>query len=100
MKMREIMSQNNENLSWCIPYIGKSVSAVVCEGRLAGLVINGEEQECTRDNLHAAAQLANQDYSDYHGWGDLHILLDGDVKECSCRECPFFGVCDAMYEEF
>ena len=99
MKMRGIMSQNGGSRSWCIPYIGKSVSAVVCEGHLSGLVINGEEQECTRDNLHAASQLANPDYSDYQVWVDLQILLDGDVKECSCRECPFFSVCDAMDEE-
>ena len=38
----------------------------------------------------------NRYYDDYKGWNDEHIILDSDLRECACCDCPWFGVCAAM----
>lgn len=93
---RKMMMDCSENLGWCAPYIGKRVSIAIHEGEVAGLMIDGTEVEQTHENINKAAKIANPDYSEYAGWDDVHILLDGEVKESPCHMCPWFGVCDAM----
>lgn len=101
MNYREIMAENNENLSWCAPYAlldGRIVIAVT-EGKISGMQIDGEDVPVSDDAIHVAAEMANDCYINYHGWSDTNILLDAEKEELPCRMCPWFGVCDAMDEE-
>ena len=110
MKYRDYMVEENENLSWCRPYIGNRVSIAINEGKPVGLIIDKQEidpvyaglldgYKFTAEQLERAARAANPDYADYSGHDALRILLDGDVRECPCRECPWFSSCDAMDEQ-
>ena len=93
MTIRELMRENGENLGWCKPYVSD-------DGQVAGMILNGEN--INADNLDKAdllerfARAVNPDYDDYEGWNNLHISLEGNVRECGCANCPWFGICDAM----
>lgn len=102
MTVRELMKENGENLGWCKPYVsadGKYVLAVN-EVEVAGMIFNGEDIKADKlgdpDLLRQFAKAVNPDYDDYDGWGDLHIALEGDIRECGCADCPWFSICDAM----
>lgn len=99
MTYREMMIDNNENLSWCRPYIHDRVQFSILEGNISGLMIDGDDVDPNPESIRTAAQIVNPDYSEYEGWTDLHILLDGDAHECACCDCPWFDVCSAMDEE-
>lgn len=102
MTIRERMQNNGENLGWCKPYVsddGKNALAVN-EGEVAGMILNGEDIKADKldkgDLLERFARAVNPDYDDYDGWDNLHIALEGNVRECGCANCPWFGICDAM----
>lgn len=102
MTIREQMKENGENLGWCKPYVsddGKYAIAVN-EGEIAGMIFDGEDiapgKLDSADIINKFAKAVNPDFDIYSGWGDLHIALDGDIKECGCANCPWFGICDAM----
>lgn len=101
MTYRELMEQNDENLSWCAPrsFMGGRIVAAVNDGKIVGLQIDRAEVPCNEESIRVAAKMANVDYDSYSGWSDAHILLDADNCEMPCRLCPWFGVCDAMDEE-
>ena len=102
MTVRELMHDNGENLGWCKPYVSEDgkYALAVNEGEVAGMVFNGEDIKADKldkpDMLRQFAKAVNPDYDDYDGWGDLHIALDGSVRECGCANCPWFDICDAM----
>ena len=111
MKYRDYMADSDDNLSWCKPYIGDRVSIAINEGNPVGLIVDGEEvkpvyvgalkgYEYTAEQLEQAARAANPDYDTYSGWDALHILVNGDVSERPCRDCPWFSECDAMDEQY
>lgn len=101
MTYREMMNENTENLSWCKPlsYLGGRVIIAVANGEIAGIRIDGEDKPVTAANIKAVSEMVAEGYADYQGWDDTHIILDSDSRELPCRECPWFGVCDAMDEE-
>lgn len=102
MTIRDLMQDNGENLGWCRPYVSDNgkYAIAVNEGKIAGMILNGEDINPDKldapDIINKFAKAVNPDYGIYSGWGDLHIALDGDVRECGCRNCPWFGICDAM----
>ena len=96
MTVKEQMIENGENLSWCKPYVGDRVSIVMCEGKVASLMIDDSEVDVTMENLVRAAKIVNPNYDDYDGWSAEHILLEGNLDEVGCSECPWFNICDAM----
>ena len=107
MTYRDYMREHDENLSWCRPYVGKRVSVAVNEGRICSMTIDGQEIHpgaldpirgyvYTPEQVERAARAANEAYDLYKGWDDLHILLEGEVSERPCHECPWFEQCDAM----
>lgn len=99
MTMRELMQEIGENLGWCKPYVSddEKFAIAVNEGRVSGMILNGEDCEIDKPTLlKRFAQSVNPDYDDYDGWGDLHIALEGDIRERGCAECPWFSICDAM----
>ena len=94
---RRMMIDNGENLGWCIPYIssdGKHAIAVN-EGKVCGMILDGVDLD-TKFDVNRFARVVNQHYSNYDGWDDLHIALEGGVSAESCSNCPWFGICDAM----
>ena len=93
---RKMMVDQGGNLGWCKPYIGKRVSIALNEGKIVSLMVDGAEIDVTEENVKNAAKIANQFYDDYSGWDDSHIIVDGDTKEATCSQCPWFSVCDAM----
>lgn len=103
MTFREMMQEEGGNLSWCRPYSFPGGNALaVNEGKVVGMILRGEDLTYREpsDHMDAFAREVNPDYSTYQGWSDLHIALDGDgVRECDCRDCPWFSTCDAMAEE-
>ena len=110
MKYRDYMKEHDENLIWCKPYIGERVSVAVNEGRICSMSIDGQDiHPGALDSIHGyvytpeqverAARTANECYNLYKGWNDLHILLEGEVSERPCNECPWFEECCAMDEE-
>lgn len=108
---RKKMKAEGGNLGWCKPYIsddGKNAIAVN-EGIIESMILDGEEITFDKvrdpDVLERFARAVNSDFDEYEGWGMLHIILDGDLQECDCCDCPWFSVCDAMdnpddWEEF
>lgn len=102
MTIRELMQENGENLSWCRPYVSDdgAYALALNEGEIAGMILNGEDIEAGKldsaELLRRFAKAVNPDYGDYDGWDDLHIALEGKIRERGCAECPWFDVCDAM----
>ena len=102
MTIRELMRENGENLGWCKPYISEDEKFAIAinDGKVVGMVLNGEEIDSREfdkpELLKRFARAVNPDYDDYDGWGDLHIALEGDIRECGCADCPWFSICDAM----
>lgn len=102
MTIREQMIENGQNLGWCKPYVSNDgkYAIAINEGEIAGMILNGEDigpdKLDSTDILRKFAQTVNPDYSNYSGWGDLHIALEGSIAECGCAGCPWFGICDAM----
>lgn len=110
MTNREYFIENGGNLSWCRPYESNDgrVEFTYCEfgrpgERIYGLIIDGEEVTVPLDAIEAdierAARIVNEYYDDYRGYDATHILLDGDVKEVGCPDCPWFEECEAMDDE-
>ena len=97
MTFREQMMENGENLSWCKPFVSERVSFAMNEGKIETIIIDGEEiDDPTEDDIANAAKIVNPNYDDYDGWHTTHILLEGDIREVGCAECPWFDRCDAM----
>lgn len=101
MTIRELMQDNGENMGRCKPYVsedGKNTIAVN-GGEVVGMILNGEDIQPDKldstDLLRQFAKAVNPDYSEYRGWDDLHVALEG-VRECGCASCPWFDICDAM----
>lgn len=95
---RKLMIDHGGNLGWCAPYVSEDGKNAICvnDGRVCGMILNGVELDTNSIDLNRFARQVNPDYSDYDGWSDLHIALDGDISEASCAVCPWFKVCDAM----
>lgn len=93
--MRVIMEEEGGNIGWCSPHFSGRVVCAAAEHHLAGLQIDGEDVEPTVENIWRAARIVNEDADEYRGWDARHVLLEG-LKEGDCRDCPWFGVCDAM----
>ena len=99
MTIREEMIENGENLGWCKPYVSERVKFVLY-GDIVAMEIDGIDfLVITEEDVKRAARIVNEYYDDYSGWDATHILLEGDVKEVGCAECPWFDVCDAMNDE-
>lgn len=102
MTIRERMQETGESLGWCKPYVSEDgqYALAINEGEVAGMILNGEDIKADKldkaDLLERFARVVNPDYDDYSGWDDLHIALEGKVRECGCASCPWFGICDAM----
>ena len=98
---RDLMLTKDEHLEDCIPYAAANgrLAFTVLNGAVESLQLDGAELPATPQNLKLAAQLANPDYDLYSGWGDTHILLEGDLTELPCRSCPWFDVCSLMDKE-
>ena len=81
MTMRDIMINNDENLSWCKPisYNGGETVVVVNEGKAISAQDHGKE-----------IRVVPFEFTDEHFVGGT---------ELPCRRCPWFGVCAAMDEE-
>lgn len=104
MTYREYMDEHrDENMSWCKPYVSDSgsvcVAVTVLDGGISQILIDGEETAVTADNIQSTAKLVNDDYDLYSGWSDTHILLDGNISERGCAECPYNAFCQQMDEE-
>lgn len=101
MTTRDIMRENNDNMSWCRPesYLGGRVVLVINEGQVDGISIDGQDLDTTPDNVRKVAQMVNDEYSEYTGWSDAHIIQDAEHDELPCRLCPWFDVCQAMDED-
>lgn len=101
MTYREMMTENNENLSWCAPYslLGGRIVIAATDGKISSMQIDGTDVPVSGETIRRAAEMANECYESYQGWSDTHILLDANKEELPCRMCPWFGVCDAMDEE-
>lgn len=106
MTIRELMQENGENLSWCRPYVSDdgAYAISVTEGEVSGMRLNGDDSVSASlaepgrrsELLKQFAKAVNPDYGDYDGWDDLHIALEGKIRERGCAECPWFDVCDAV----
>lgn len=88
---------DDENLSWCKPYITGKHAIIVNDGEVDYIAIDGVPQEVTPDAIRTLAKTVNDDYDSYQGWSDLHIALDA-MKEVGCASCPCFAECEAMRE--
>lgn len=88
MTYREIMMQNNENLSWCKPLSFENGNVVVAfnEGTIVGIQIDGNNIDVTPDAITSVADRIKDMYD--------------DPEELPCRLCPWFGICCAMDEEY
>ena len=94
---RKMMMDNGGNLGWCKPYIsedGKSAISLT-DGKISGMMLGGVKMDTDFD-FAKFARAVNPDYDDYDGWDDLHIALDGGIREGACCDCPWFGICEAM----
>ena len=102
MNYREIMMQNDENLSWCKPLFFDSDKVIIAvnETGIVGIQIDGVDTDITPAEINAVARRVNEEYDEYKGWDDKHIILDADYRELPCRLCPWFGICDAMDAEY
>lgn len=91
MTCRDIMKQNNENLSWCKPvsYDNGRVVIAVNEGHIVGIQIDGVNIDVTPDSIRSVSARIKE----FEDMGDV-----GD--ELPCRLCPWFDICDQMLEEF
>lgn len=105
MTNREIMMQNNENLSWCKPLSFENGNVVVAfnEGTIAGIQIDGNDIEITPDAIKSVANRINymgDDIGDdYIRFIKNRIFFDPDHEELPCRLCPWFDACCVMDEE-
>lgn len=91
----------HENNSRCTAYTttDRRITAAVMAGQLIALRIDDRVFLTAADitaRLEEAARIANADYDDYEGWDDLHILLDGDVHELRCTDCPWRNECEEV----
>lgn len=93
---RKKMLKEGGNLSWCKPYISSdSKNAIaVNSGKIEGMIIDGVQINSIDVNRFAKA--VNPDYNSYDGWDDLHIAMEGNIKESACSDCPWFEECEAM----
>ena len=102
--VRDIMKEEGGNLGWCKPYIHtrKGWALAVNSGEVAGMLFAGEDINPDRLDddllLRLFAKAVNTDYDCHTGYDDLHIALEA-MSERSCRNCPWFDMCDAMDEE-
>lgn len=98
---RDMMMENDENLGWCKPisFLGGRVILAENEGRIVSVQADGEDRDELADDLKALAQLVNDEYADYKGWDDRQIIHFAEHEELGCRNCPWFGICEAMDEE-
>lgn len=100
-KVREVMLENGENLSWCKPMKHRieNVFISVNEGEVVGIRVNGKDEDITDEKIKELAKKLNLDYDKYEGWNDIHILLESDFEELGCKDCPWFDICEAMDDE-
>lgn len=87
-----------ENLSWCRPYRNEEndITIIVLEGKIDCIVT--PEEIYTDINPYLIkyfARVLNDDYAEYSGWDDTHILLDA-CNEVGCADCPARFECEAM----
>jgi hypothetical protein len=82
-KTRKEMMENNENLSWCRPYVtaDERMHFVINEGRLDGIMGHENKRPIWK----------KEELEKF----DVNKLLE-EATELPCKECPFFFECDAM----
>lgn len=102
MKLREKMKESYESMNFCkaVSFLDGKIVVVLHEGRIESVEIDGVERIVTPELIHGIAIGVNDYYDFYKGWDDTRILLDAAPAEIGCCECPRFGVCAAMEEEF
>lgn len=95
-EFREMMLENDNNLSWCKPLEFKNGEVVIAinGGDIVGLQVNGETVDVMP--VEHIARLVNEDYDLYEGYSPMEILYDADFSELPCRCCPWFWECGAM----
>lgn len=105
---RKYMIDNGGNIDWCAPYQSEdgSIKFSLCEGKINGLAIDGEEIESdtgvmsddyySETLLEKVARRMNADYDEYNGWDNTHIIMDEAEPIHDCFDCPFFSFCEAM----
>lgn len=102
MTNREIMMQNNENLSWCKPLSFENGNVVIVsnETDIIGIRIDGDDIDVTPDAIKSVAKRVNDMYDEYSNRSDESIIFDADPQEeLPCRLCPWFDACCVMDEE-
>ena len=102
MTIREMMNDEGGNLGWCKPYISdhRGYALAVSEGEVVGMMFAGEDIKYldfanNKLLLRLFARVVNNSYDIYTGYDDLYIATDA-MSERSCRNCPWFDICDAM----
>ena len=101
---RDVLRNEGGNLFWCKPvaleYGGKIAIIAQNEGDIAGLQIDGEDIQAG-DLFDALVRHFGIDEAE--NLQDLYNYMfdDGDVKatDMDCRNCPWFGTCEAMDSE-
>lgn len=118
---RDMMIENGDNLSWCVPYANQdgSIIFVQNEGEVIALMVNGHEvHPAENDRTFTAEQLqiilgeafkeeASEEYENFvQNYGkskynknhlpDLFHLVDTKYHQMGCAKCPWFYECDAM----
>ena len=98
---RDFMMENDENLDWCKPlsFLGGRVILAENDGRIHSVQVDGEERDDLVGDEEKLARLVNDEYEDYKGWSNHQIIHFADHEELGCRNCPWFGICEAMDEE-
>ena len=103
MKARDVMKQNDENLTWCRAVDFGSVQLVIWEGKIASAMIDGEELEVDKQGaINRIARLVDEDYDLPRGWTDEELIRQAAAfsgTDLPCRKCPWFHECEAMDEE-
>lgn len=100
MKLREKMKESYESMNCCkaVSFLDGTIVAVLHEGRIESIVIDGRERTITPELIHGIAVKVNDCYDSYKGWNDTHILLDTNPPVLPCCDCPWFDVCAVMEE--
>lgn len=108
MTYRDIMRNNDENMSWCSPISLDNGKVIIAENetKIVGIQVDGVDIDITPESIKAVAKRVNDEYDEYRGWSDRHIIFDAEHHDLPCRLCPWFEECQALdgdveeYEEY
>lgn len=103
MTTRDYMINHpRENLEWCAPYItdDNRYAIAINEGEIVSMQVNGQDIDPTPNAITDMARAVNPYFDDYSGYTPTRIALYSEkFHQTGCKNCPWFGICDAMDEE-